>query len=843
VAYSVPQLHQGSCLRDCYSHSLCRQDTSLSTFDHPISSAAQASHDTKRAKLSDASDQTTIGTLIEDRAYTAIEEIVKDIDTATAGITEHSKESLDGDQIRPTSRESQPDLSGSINLKREFDKLIQREMIRRPDTIITSDAVKDEPTEEDDISTKMDSSHDNVLSLLASTQPPKQLFTSIRKPANSSQPLDAAALPNGMTTTKVIPQHSINEDGKKPTPTLKDLFAPPSSLPPLNLPKQSRHTATRSSSVNWYNPVETESKSKPNRRDGYTNQGLSTGQWLKYSVAPSPTQLTSPETKRKQRDRALSVGEPQTALSQEAIETHHQAKEDALFRSVYSSFAPGRDDFGAVVPEQQKNKLWWKKHGEIRYHEMLESRDDGLAELEVLETNGVADEEPLDEKELQAAIASWQPADFSQEMQAPKTVLPGTDREADELLEEVSDLLETLHSHQRIRNLTLANNGRPITGQNPQPSNLAGGPTSPSTAEFDIYEMLKNQLTLIVSTLPPYLLSKLDGDKMGNLQISTNVQVESKNQKGVLEESDASAVARRSATPGAAAVGATQTPSSYSNIPARSNSYLQASTPAQQYSRAGYGPSTAPRPAASTSYLQNPQYSNRPASSSYSSSAARPSYQYPAQGAAASSTPRYNYGQQYGQQQTHPSYGSYQNGYRPYPGQNMNSYNYNGQLSASQARAPSNTAQASPQAYRGTPAEYQQRAVPPQGYGYGSAQGGGSASPQNQHRPSYSNQPSQGSTQQRPPLYQRHSSQYQSQPPGSPQVNGATSTGSPAPQVNTTADEQAATASKQKVLLAEHQSRQGSGTPQPGSRQYTPQQDGARQNGTPVPQPNGIVAG
>ena len=824
-----------------------RHDTSPSTFDQPISSVVQAIHDTKRAKLSESSEKSAIGFLIEKRAYTAIEEVIKDLDAATVGVADELQDAYNKDQGRYVARDVCTNRKRPSNIRRELEKLVQREMFRRPEIFITLKDIKDEPSEEEDVKTRFDVPGDNVLTLLANTQPPKQLFTSLCKPLVTSRPLDEPALPNGITTARVMPQHSIDEEVEKPARTFKDVFAPPTSLPPLALPKQSRHTATRSSSVNWYNPAETEPKAKSSKADGYTKQPLTTGQWLKYNVAPSPTQLASPETKRKQRDRALSVGESQAALSREALETHNQAKEDALFRSLYSNFAPSRDDSSALVPEQQKNRQWWDKYGETRYVEIVGIRDDGMQDTEETVANGIADEESIDEEQLERDIANWKMDDPLQEMQESSVQNHGvsqTEIEADDVLKEISDLLETLHSHQRIRNLTLPNNVRPTAGQNQQSTDVAGSPTQPSTAEFDVYEMLKNQLTLIISNLPPYLLSKLDGDKLGALKISTRIRVESRNSKGILEESEASASARRAATPSVASAGATQAPSAY---PSRSSSYLQASTPAQQYPRAGYGPSTAPRPAANSSYLQNPQYSNRPASSNYSSGTPRPAYTgqggYPAQAAAAASTPRYNYGQQYSQQQSQSSYGSYQNGYRPYSVQNVNSYNYNGQMAASQTRAPSTPAQTSPPAYRGPASEYPQRAVPPQGYGYGSAQNNGRASPHSQSRPAFSNQTPQGSGQQRPQLYHHSSSQYQSQTPGSPQVNGTASNGSPAPVAHMTSDEQAAAMSRQKAQLAEVQSRQGSGTPQPGSRQYTPKPEGIQQNGTAVPQQNGVVAG
>ena len=727
-------------------------------------------------------------------------------------------------------REKQAEIARATALKREIDKLVRVEMFRRPDMLSSSKHVKDEPSDETDTKWKIDSSEDNVLTLLADTRPAKQLFSSMRKPGTLHQSLGEVALPNGITTTKIVPKHSINDEATKPGPTLKEVFPPPVSLPAFPIPKQSRHTITKSSSVNWYNPAEVESKTRSNRRDSYTTQGLSVGQWLTYNVAPSPTQFASPESKRKQRDRALSFGEPQNPMSPETTAAHNQAKEDALFRSVYSSFAPDRDDSNALVAEQQKNRLWWKKYGESKYLDLLALKDEG--DTEPVETNGVRGDDEINEEELQEALKTWRPEEEMQEMNGAghlTTEVPETGKEADRLLQEISDLLETLDSHQRVRNLTLtpATNARTGSGQAPQLSGMSGSPTTPSSAEFDVYETLKNQLVLIVSTLPPYLLSKLDSDKLGALNVSTKIHIESKNQRGTMEEGEAAAAARARI----AAPAPLQTPSAYPSVPARTSSYLQATaTPTRQYPGAGYAASTAPRPATNSSYLQNPQYSNRP--SNYSSGHARSSY--PAQGgytpqpAASASATRYNYSAQYGQQ-SQSSYGSYQNGYRPYAGQNASSYNYNSQYATPQARPPSQASQT----YRGSQTDYQQRPVPPQGYGYGSTHGG-SASPQNQNRSSYSGQP-QGSSQ-RPPLYQQHSSGHQSQPPASPQVNGNSASGSAAQPRRMSAEEQAAVMERQKAQLAEQQSRQGSGTPQPTSGQN------GQQNGTPVPQQNGVTA-
>lgn len=815
--------------------STSRQDTNPSTLDRSIASDIPNNHDPKRAKLSEAPDTISVASLIESKAYNSISDVVKDLDSAVTGIIDDYEEAMTGDQGHIIAREARKGIHQANALKKEFDRLIQREMAQSPDVISLMKGIKTELSEDDERNVKDDGVDDNVLTLLADNRPPKQLFSSIRRSTGSSQTLSDLALPNGITTTKITPLHSINEDGKNPVPKFKEVFAAP-SLPPLTLPKQSKHTLTKSSSINWYNPAETESKPKPNRRENYTTQGLSTGQWLTYNVAPSRSQMVSPESKRKPRDRALSVGEAQTALSEETIAAHNQAKEDALFRSVYSSFAPGRDDSAALVAEQQKNRLWYAKYGETKYRELLDTRDNNIANTRAVETDGVENEEELDLDELEKNVKNWQ---------SEEDVLPEGSNEADDILQEISDLLETLDSHRQIRASTTSINSRPLVGQNPQIATLATSPTSPSAAEFDVYEMLKNQLTLIVSTLPPYLLSKLDGDKLGALKISTKVQVETKNQKGAMEETEVPVAARRTPAPVAAPVVPPQSANAYGSVPGRSSSYVQAATPAQQYSRS-YGASTAPRPATHSSYLQNPQSFNRPASSNYASSSVRPPYatqnsQTPQASAAPSS--RYNYAQQYGQQQSQSSYGSYQNGYRSYTGQNGNSYNYNTHYASAQARPPITPAQIPPP-YRGSQTDYSQRAVPPQGYGYGNAQVGGSASPQIQQRPSFSGQGQSSSNTQRPPLLQQHSSQYSNQAPGSPLVNGTTPFAPTQQQGHMSADEQAATMSRQKAQLAEQQSRQGSGTPQPASRQYTPQQqNGAQQNGTPVPQQNGIAAG
>ncbi len=55
---------------------------------------------------------------------------------------------------------------------------------------------------------------------------------------------------------------------------------------------------------------------------------------------------------------------------------------------------------------------------------------------------------------------------------------------------------------------------------------------------------IASQLALIIKTLPPYAIAKLNGDQLEELLISTKVQISTDQYRGVMEEDDAAAQAR-----------------------------------------------------------------------------------------------------------------------------------------------------------------------------------------------------------------------------------------------------------------------------------------------------------
>ncbi|KAH0566376.1 hypothetical protein GP486_000234 [Trichoglossum hirsutum] len=641
---------------------LKRQDTKPSILNHPLSKDP-SEPTAKRQKVSEHSTNVTIASKLNLGTYMNWDELVADVEAASSAVLAmfQSKNSLPNGTVSHRHYPPLPDdegLTASIlAFKKTFNSIIARERMQRPPT---SDLdVKNEDVADLDGTVVVNGfggskstsfvggdSRPNgaVLTLYGNAPQPKQLFSSLQEPirisptasgdvpgrlsnfdssasASSVQvitPLREAALPNGISTTQVIPVHSTLPDGKK-APTLGGIFAPPASLPQLNPPKQSKYTTTRGSIVGWYNPSELSLSSRSSRLGTYETQPLSTGQWLTYNAIPPPQ--SSSEIRRSKRDRSSSDA-AKAQLNLEALARHSRAKEDALFRSAYSSFAPSHDDSGAVVPQEVKSRLWWERVGGKRFEQVLAEpyleTVDGLNALAC----GEAGKDEQDEEELfREAVESWvpeePPADFRMDEahKEPKDV----DKELDEVLKDISELLETLNSHQRIRNLSLASMSQTAVGQNRQITAMTGSPSSPSSAEMDIYNMIKSQLSALIAGLPPYAVAKLDGEKLAELNVSAKIVVEGKDYKGVMEEDETTARATAIAALSAAAGSATRiTGPPVSQYPVQTQySTPRTSTP-QYHQRSASNaqlPSSRPQQGTQQYYQQQQQTPVRPPSS------------------------------------------------------------------------------------------------------------------------------------------------------------------------------------------------------------------------------------
>ena len=395
-----------------------------------------------------------------------------------------------------------------------------------------------------------------VLSLVGQAPQERRLFSSLQ--VSDKIDLSEHNLPAGVTMTRVMPSNP-----QETTMTLGEVFAPPRALPALQPPKQPK-TQAKGNQLDFYHPELTDKSQY--RSNSFFSAKLSAGHFLDYSNATPAL-----PAKAKQHERAQSLAGKKPSSSELEM-----SEMDALFRGAFSSFAPCKDDSSAVVPSNIAGRMWWQRAGHGNFQNLIE-----VEYYDQLDGENSNNTEPvdIDESALQKAIDSWDEGVVDPTLEdVMGTKRDESEKEADEILDEVSDMIETLASYQRIRNLNLPNSQNrqssdPVTGDM-----LANSGPQPTEEEQATYQMLKAQLALIIKTLPPYVVSKLNGDQLEDLLISTKIEVATDQYKGVMEEDDAAVQARLRAQQQQAAqvnARAQRTPSiSYSN---------QYHSPNQQY--------------------------------------------------------------------------------------------------------------------------------------------------------------------------------------------------------------------------------------------------------------------
>ncbi|KAK8050280.1 hypothetical protein PG994_012010 [Apiospora phragmitis] len=372
--------------------------------------------------------------------------------------------------------------------------------------------------------------------------PRRHLYSSLQQPIATEehpdgviQPLREDCLPSGIKIAHTIPFSfpSAIEKEKK-SKTLGELFPAPRNLPSLQPPKAPKST-TKGLQVGWHRPELTE-KSKY-RSGSYFGQNISAGRWLDYSNAAPPSQIMT-----KKRERALSLAG--TKPSSSDMETSEM---EALFRGAFSSFAPSKDDSAAMVSSGLISQtMWWHKVGKRNFDRLLESE---MPDADVPEEDKDKDiEVPLDEDLINDAIDKWDDRiDPSlEEICNPKK--SDAEKDVDDILQEVSDMIQTLISFQKNRNLSLpsvANQSSRYAADPAQSDMLtSGSPVQPSAEETATYETLKAQLALVIQMLPPYAVARLNSDKLEELNISTKLEIRSDEYQGIMEEDESSARAR-----------------------------------------------------------------------------------------------------------------------------------------------------------------------------------------------------------------------------------------------------------------------------------------------------------
>jgi hypothetical protein len=772
--------------------------------------------------LASSTAPVTIAKLIQDGSYDSLHALDKDVEIATDEILA-STTATDTTAATPSLDETRLQTK-ALAFRKILKNLVDREEARKAHVEsegALANGTSQSPKAEDtpvDIKEEEDAPEPQsrtVLTLFGNAQGPKQLFSSLQQPytippsqatktldssVKVTLPLREATLPHNISTTEVFPLADQVDDKNKKITTIGDVFRAPAQLPQISPPKIAKPTTGKGNTITFAHPE----PSKPRRKgsESYAHQNLSAGFWLGYGGVDTPKDQISPTARQKSRQRALSTGEAQQPPSEAVLFAVQQAKEDALFRSAYSSFAPTRDDSTAIVPEETKNRLWWQKVGEKRFNETFPIDPELLNPLEANETG--ANGSTTEDADFKEAVDNFVPIEgdlFPESAEDSEH-----DKDAEEVLREVSELIETLASHQRIRNSSLTTNPRTPVVQNSSLASLAGSPSSPSSEEIDVYQILKSQLTLMISQLPPYVVAKLNGDQLEELNISRTILFDTKEYKGVLEEDPLARLAKAPAMPVATPATLTRASSGPQTLyPAGSNQYAR--------------PSSSARPSQGAQSYQAQPSMHRSSSIQFQRSPSGPAQGY--QGGAGSyasasrqgypSTPGHNLqtprpgpaGQYYQQRSSQPSsYGGPANSqfYQQTPqAQSQNRYTsqqgQNGYYQRSTNVAPMYSAAQTPQGRTASPLKGTPAATPS---GYGA-------------RPGYGT----------PGAGQMASTYYGPSQYGTPQASTARTSYSGLshnPQQMMIDRQQAQVAAQSQARLAAQNSfnsRQGSGTPQP----------------------------
>jgi hypothetical protein len=745
---------------------------------------------TKRVKVSGDQETSNIRTRVNSDRYNTLQEFLSDIERASAAVIERNQAQSNGAKV-----DGAP-LTEIVNriaaFKKHMNGLIGQNFVNQPE-------VKTETLEEDTdssaelLATNVCTREDkHALTLFGNSSNPKQLFSSLQKsvkvPLQShsgpekfvevQEELREAGLPNGITATKVVP-YNLAAAVKASKRTFGDVFAPRETLLKLEPPRKRSH---RGSATTWMDRFDAifDVKNFLGERGNYCLAPLPSTQWLQYGgVTSSPAYWDRVEKQHGDPDISHIHGDP--AL--------WNGPDSSAFQGVFSSFAPSHDSSGAIVQLASKDMVWWGQRGADRVSTLLSVpyEGEGDEDTSIIAQPGNIGE--LDESILDEMVASFKSEDFAMNIAEPDAngdVDPET-KDVQDMLRDISELLDTLSSYQRLRNLNPPSNSPPTGQQGPEsnetPALDLGDSNTPSDAEFSVYETLKSSLVAIISNLPPYAVAKLDGHQLADLNISQKILVDTPDYNGTMEKDDFTLSQERAAALIAAAnaAGRTSTPSS--------------SRPTFPGSHSGYNQrvfaANARVSQSQPGFQVTPQHARQPsvpATYTHAYGAGRPP-STPSQ--RPSNTPQYS--------QNNPPY-SQGSQALPYQRPASNGYLPGGQ----QGQA---SAQASPQPYTPRPGQPTAFNATPQGRTpYATATANSS------QRPPFANQtPTQGGY-----------------------VNSAA-----AATYSRSAAEQAALMDRNKAQLAARQTRHSPSTPQPQGLDARASQEGSttpgsKQNGTPL---------
>lgn len=618
-----------------------RDESNIRILKYPFPTPSESEPKIKRPRVSfEGGSIDNIEVRIEGGFYDSISQVIDDVEKIEAAITLPSSEQnpING-HVDNVSREKPLRFSrfkhmlSQLFLKNQtWEDSTKAERKDQPEQAAEVEPQRqpesqEKQSEEQQLNTPTKPVRDGrpVLTLWGNTgNGPKQLFSSfqgIPEPPGGQRATDLtdAGLPNGISLAKITAFNSQErKKDQKSSSTFGDVFKPPYNLKPMEAPRQSKNL-TRGSALTLGSSAENLTTTRP---FSDRSHALPSGQWLSYSETANTARPPSPEEKRRQRERALSFGETKSELRGDERYDLQIARDRSLFQTAYGSFAPAYDSTDAVVPEQTRRRFWWSKVGQKRFDSIFaaEYPEEGLDGVSVFNAEEIDDSVESFAETVRSFVGNTVPKEFDEDAEAsPKDV--------EEVLEEISGLLATLNSYQRIRNLSTPSY---------RPSMKTGNLSTPSKEEFDVYEILKSQLLTMISALPPYAVAKLNGDQLEVLNAPSRIIVKNADFTGTMEP-DQATVRKQQAT------AATNSVPNRVNSPAARPNY-QALNAASYNSRAYNSNNRVPGSTSNyqqqNQYRQPNQYSNLAAShpASRGSMPTRPNF---TQQYSQSTTPQY----------------------------------------------------------------------------------------------------------------------------------------------------------------------------------------------------------
>ncbi|KAJ5793606.1 hypothetical protein N7457_000205 [Penicillium paradoxum] len=733
---------------------------------------------TKRAKVSGDAESSNIQTRVNSGKYNTLPEFLSDIERASTAVIERNQAQSN------SAKEDGAPLTEVVNriaaFKKHMNSLIGQSFVNQPE--VKTETMEDDTDDSSElhaisICTREDKP---ALTLFGNPANPKQLFSSLQKsvkvPLQSEsgpekfvevqEELRETALPNGITATKIVP---FNLAGTSQTSkrTFGEVFAPRETLPKLEHPSKRAHLASSNTWIDRFD-ASFDSRSFLGDRVNYCLAPLPSTDWVQYGlVTSSPAYWDRVERQNAESDIVDRHGDP-------ALWT---GPDSSAFQGVFSSFAPSYDSSTAIVQLASKNMVWWSQRGAGRVNKLLSVPREVNVQQDETKAAQPGNIGELDESILDEMVASFNAEDFAMNITETNTngEVDSESKDVQETLDEVSELLNTLSSYQRLRSLKLPSDLQPpshdIHELNATVGLDIGDVTTPSDAEALVYDTLKSSLAVIISNLPPYAVAKLDGHQLAELNISQKVLVDTPDYNGTMEKDDFTLSQDRAAL-----------------IPPSTNAANRTSTPSTS------------RP---TSYQGSHSAYNQRAFNSNARAPPQPGFQVTPQHARQPSAPTtYTHAYGAGRPPNTPSQRPVSN---PQYAQMNPQYTQGNQAAQYQRPASNGYVQASPQPYTPRPGQ-----------------------------PGAFNATPQGRTP-----YATATSNQRVQYPGQTPTQGSYSNSAANATYSRSAAEQAALMDRNKAQLAARQSRHSPTTPQPQGLDARASQEssatpGSKQNGTPM---------